>query len=111
MIIDLILDRKDEESEDHISVAMEKFNSFYRPICEVYPRDDVPENFRSGYVWQYSARAMYTEVFGYGGVGHEITYAMDYGTEKDVKRALCDYIDRQEYNPEIKDYINSVNWL
>ena len=37
--------------------------------------------------------------------------ALDYGDEIDIKRALCNYIDSQNYNPAIKDYINSVNWL
>lgn len=40
-----------------------------------------------------------------------ITLAMDYGTEEDVRKELCLYIDKCHYNAEIKDYINSVNWL
>lgn len=44
-------------------------------------------------------------------VADGITRAMDNGTEEDVKRELCRYIDDQEYNPDIKDYINSVTWL
>lgn len=40
-----------------------------------------------------------------------LSRALDYGTEEDVKKALCRYIDEQDYNPNIKEYINSVNWL
>ena len=40
-----------------------------------------------------------------------ITIAMDYGTEEDVRKALCRYIDDNEYNEKIKDYINSRAWL
>ena len=36
---------------------------------------------------------------------------MDYGDEKDVKEELCEYIDRNKYNPDIKNYISSVSWL
>ena len=41
----------------------------------------------------------------------EITRAMDGGTENDVKSALCDYIRRNEYNSDIRAYIESVDWL
>lgn len=40
-----------------------------------------------------------------------LSRAIDGGTEADVKCALCRYIDKNEYNPRIKDYINSVEWL
>lgn len=61
--------------------------------------------------YRYNAHEFYGEVMEYGEVGFEITCAMDEGTEEDVKNALCQYIDENEYNPEIKKYINSVNWL
>lgn len=59
----------------------------------------------------YRANDFYFEVLCYGKIGDEITRAMDYGTEEDVKNALCRYIDKGEYNPEIKTYINSKAWL
>lgn len=59
----------------------------------------------------YVDRKFYFDVLGYGEIGDDITRAMDYGTERDVKKALCDYIDNNEYNPAIKNYIHSVNWL
>ncbi len=59
----------------------------------------------------YSDRKFYFDVLRYGEIGDDITRAFDYGTESDIKRALCDYIDNSEYNPKIKDYVNSVKWL
>lgn len=60
---------------------------------------------------EYHAPDFYRNCVCYGDVGEEITRAMDLGTEEDVKKALCQYIDDQEYNPEIKKYIMSVEWL
>lgn len=59
----------------------------------------------------YSPEQFYRDVFEYGDVGFDITRAMDGGTEQDVKDALKQYIDKQGYAPEIKDYIDSVEWL
>ena len=28
-----------------------------------------------------------------------------------IREALCKYIDEQNYNPEIKGFVNSVNWV
>lgn len=78
MIIDLILDRKDEEEQG---------------------------------IYHYRPHDFYFDVLHYGKVGDGITLAMDYGEEEDVKRALCEYIERNEYNPEIKKYIMSRRWL
>ena len=39
-----------------------------------------------------------------------ITRAFDSKCETLIKAALCYYIDTNEYNPEIKSYINSVIW-
>ena len=79
MIVDRILDRKDNYEE--------------------FGQDD------------YKPHDFYFDVFVYGRIGDDITRAMDFGTEEDVKRALCDYVIRNEYNPDICNYINSVNWL
>ena len=82
MIVDLILDRKDDNT-----------------------------------IWTengskpYTAERFYRELVGYGEIGFDIQRAFDGGTEQDIKRELCRYIDEQEHNPEIKDYINSVEWL
>ena len=63
----------------------------------------------------YNAKEFYNEIMEYStifdGIGDKITFAMDYGTEKDVQKALCNYIIDNEYNPNICDFINSKNWL
>lgn len=63
----------------------------------------------------YNAKRFYDNVrdyesYNFGSTG-SIYKAMDYGDEKDVKEVLCKYIDRNKYNPGIKNYINSVSWL
>nr|WP_314662073.1 hypothetical protein [uncultured Prevotella sp.] len=64
---------------------------------------------------EYNAKRFYEDCKNYEsynlGTNGSISDAMDYGEESDVKRELCFYIDDNGYNPEIKDYINSVNWL
>ena len=64
---------------------------------------------------QYKAANFYCEVMEYAEFwpdeANPITKAMDEGNDDDVRSALCAYIDRQGYKPEIKDYINSVQWL
>ena len=81
MIIDLILDRKDGE-----------------PFGDVYDE-----------------RQVYFDVMHYNDLtpdaSSEITAAMDYGTDADVRASLCRYIDQNGYNPEIKNYINSRRWI
>ena len=51
----------------------------------------------------------YTDIFP--DLSNPISRAMDEGEEEDVKRELCNYIEKCGYNTEIKDYINSVSWL
>lgn len=113
MVIDLILDRKEVEKENEACITLydAPINRFCKPIIEVFPEEDIADEFKNGFVWTYDPRAFYYYVLEYGEVGNGITAAMDYGSEKDVKQALCNYIDKQNYNPEIKNYINSVNWL
>ena len=41
----------------------------------------------------------------------KITAAMDYGTEDDVKRALMEYVDLNGYDKKVNRYIKSRNWL
>ena len=42
---------------------------------------------------------------------YAISRAMDYGKEKDVRKALCDYITRNGYNKDICKWVKSVKWL
>jgi hypothetical protein len=113
MIIDLIIDRKENEqliAEGHTHKILAGVNC--RGIlyhgetivkeggidCTLIPLQYEPKNF-------------YQHVMEYGDVGFGITAAMDGGTEEDVKRELCKYIKDNEYNMELCEYINSVNWL
>ena len=41
----------------------------------------------------------------------DIARALDSGTEKDVKKALCNYVIDNDYPKSICKYINSENWL
>lgn len=62
----------------------------------------------------YDAKEFYNDVIEYENVFDfkpTISRAMDIGTEKDVKKALCDYVISQGYNKNICKYINSVNWV
>lgn len=59
----------------------------------------------------YKPDRFYRDILPYGKIGHGITAAMDYGTENDVKTALCEYIIGNNYNPEICGYIWSETWL
>lgn len=61
--------------------------------------------------YNYKAKQFYGDVQDYGEIGFSITYAMDYGTETEVKKALCEYVERNGYSENIKTFINSVNWL
>ena len=61
--------------------------------------------------WKYDPQEFYRDIAQYGEIGHGITRAMDYGTERDVKVALCEYIIRHKYNPSICDYVWSREWL
>ena len=64
----------------------------------------------------YSAKDFYnycmeeSMIFGYY-IGGEIRRAMDRRKNADVQEALCKYILEQDYNPDICDYIRSVDWL
>lgn len=65
--------------------------------------------------YKYNPKEFYNEVMEYGDIWPEladpITRAMDSGTEQDVKNELCLYITKCGYNPQICNYINSVEWL
>lgn len=59
----------------------------------------------------YDAKTFYNTCLMYGDTGANITRAMDGGIEADVKDALKQYIQDNEYNPLLIDYIDRVNWL
>ena len=78
MVIDLILDRREDD--------------------------------RSG-IFNYEPGKFYRECMEYGEVADDITESMDYGTEEQVKHAIKRYIVTQGYNPDICNYVDSVDWL
>ena len=94
MIIDLILDRKDNDGD--IAAGYTHVRNGY--TGELIPLAYNPYNF-------------YRSVMAYGEIGSGISAAMDYGTEENVRSAICEYIMENGYNPEICDYVRSVNWL
>lgn len=62
----------------------------------------------------YEARKFYRDIMEYEGIFEmflNILSAMDYGTNEDVRKALCNYIEWGGYNPSIKEYIASQDWL
>lgn len=59
----------------------------------------------------YEPKRFYNDCMEYGTIGHDITKAMDYKTETDVKKELCHYIINNGYSESICDYINSRNWI
>lgn len=98
MIVDLILDRK--ENEKLISAG-------YTHIKNAYSGKLIPLKYNAHYFYRECME--YSTIFN--GIADEITRALDFGSEKDVKKALCNYIVENDYNVEICDFINSVNWL
>lgn len=60
---------------------------------------------------RYVARLFYKDVKAYGEVGFGILSALESGNENAVKKALHDYLEKQDYNLEIKKFIDSVEWL
>lgn len=82
MIIDLILDRRENEKDGIYNYSAE---TFYRECME------------------------YNTIFE--GIANKITYAMDYLENTDVQKAICTYITENEYDSRICDYINNVQWI
>lgn len=107
MIIDLILDRKGNEQ----LIALGRTHMVLGGIVETLYAGDEIKNGNTIIPLKYMPERFYQQVMDYGEVGFGITAAMDGGTEEDVKRELCKYIKDNEYNMELCEYINSVNWL
>lgn len=94
MIIDLILDRKESDA--------------LRAQGYTHIRDGITGKIIP---LEYNPRKFYFNALQYGDIGDDITRAMDYGTESDVKNALCEYVMLNEYNPDLCEYIRAVNWI
>lgn len=111
MIIDLILDRKDNERYTPREVTYSEFIE-WKNSEEGKQMFEVAKRKGETYAEPYNPKKFYNEVMGYDKIfGTNISEVMDYGEEDDVKQALCNYIISNDYNPEICDYISSVNWL
>lgn len=82
MIVDLILDRKDNETA--FGKDLYSATDFEKDVSE------------------------YESEFN---IGDTISRAIRKGDEIATKQALCRYIDNMDYNPKIKDYINSKKWV
>ena len=104
MIIDLILDRQKYEREypnntykGYIEFANSKEGKAFIANAQKM----------GGFVpTPYHPKKFYNEVMQYGGYyADQITFAMDYFGENLVKKALCEYVINNEYNPAICDYI------
>jgi len=54
-------------------------------------------------------RYMYDQATFFGHV--ELARALDGGDNAHIVEELCKYIDNEEYNPEIKKYVRSVDWV
>lgn len=59
----------------------------------------------------YDPRTFYHDVMAYGEIGFGILRALDSGDDEDVKKELYNYLVKQDYNLEIKKFIDSVKWL
>ncbi len=62
----------------------------------------------------YNPRAFYTSVSEYESLfdtEYPISIALDTGTNSDVIQSLTNYINANDYNPDIIDYIKSVSWV
>lgn len=89
MLVDFILDRKDAAD----------YGEVYEPK-ELY--DYVSDLYADCVEWKQDEGAKIYE---------KILQALDYGTEKDVRGALCNYIIKNNYNCAICDFICTQKWL
>jgi len=70
-------------------------------ICDAMDGDYTPRDF---YNYVSESECFFLE-------DYSISRAMDSGTNADVQRELCKYIEANLYNPEIKTFINSFTWV
>jgi len=62
----------------------------------------------------YIARGFYNRVNQYESdfdSNWSVSRAFDSGTNNDVVKALCNYVDDNGYDPEIKTFIRSFTWV
>lgn len=67
---------------------------------------------RENGIFNYKPKELYDYLMGWTLPSYQsVSRAMDEGTNKDVQAAMCAYIDLEEYNPDIKRFVKSVDWL
>ena len=42
---------------------------------------------------------------------HPLASAIDLGDNSNIQRELCEYIDSEGYNSELKEFINTFDWV
>lgn len=57
----------------------------------------------------FDLKNMYDQAMFFG--FFDLASAIDGGENKDIQRNLCKYIDSEEYNTELKYFINNFDWL
>ena len=77
MIIDLILDKRDDNDNEPLT---ERAIKYLLDECDIFGFTEI-------------RRAVYSR------------------NERAIKTALCEYIDNNEYNPDLKDFINNTTWF
>ena len=113
MIIDLILERKENEAllakgHTHRMLAGVNCRGILYHGESVVQEDGI---FYTMIPLKYAPKYFYQHVMEYSPEGNGIASAMDGGTEEDVKRELCEYIRNGGYNMELCNYINERSWL
>ena len=96
----------DIDARGHYGTMIQRINKFYEVdqmiIDLILDRKDGDP---------YTGQTFYDGLWDYYPLSNPIMQAMEQASEESVKHTLKQYIDKQEYNPTIKQYIDSVNWL
>lgn len=67
---------------------------------------------RNDGIYNYNPKRFYEYINGFGIESYDrVAHAMDKGSNTEVQAEMCAYIDLEEYNPNIKCFVNSVDWL
>ena len=108
MVIDLILDKKDYDE------FLKKNKITNKEYVDYYNKLNKKEQIFS--ITPYDTEKFYKDVLEYYQIFNmetieNILNALDNGTEKDVKNAICNYIIKLGYNKKICNYVNQTKWL
>lgn len=79
-------------------------------IDAIYDRyADERDGYGDNYDFKKDGRYIYDEALEFN--FDYISRAMDVGSNVDVQKALCRYIDEQDYNPDLKEFIMKKQWV